>query len=312
MPAKVSIGLPVYNGENYLERAIESVLAQSFGDFELLLSDNGSTDRTGQICAAAAVRDPRVRHIRHEVNHGATWNFNSVFAEASGEYFCWLAHDDMWAPEFLGRCVAELDADPRAVLGFSRVVVVDEDDRAVDELPLTMRTDSARTSERFHDALMVWHDCLPVFGLIRHGALAATPLIGPYASGDHVLLARLALLGRYRIVDEPLFSSRRHPQQSNKRFNVWVDHHAYSDWFVQPGERRSHLPQWALLRDYVGMVAHADLDLGERVRCWAATARWATRYRRLLWRDLTIAARWHRERRVGRTGACRPAGSARA
>jgi glycosyltransferase involved in cell wall biosynthesis len=291
MPPRVSIGLPVYNGENYVERAIESVFAQTFGDFELLISDNGSTDRTAEICASAAARDVRVRHIRYEENRGATWNFNSVVAEATGEYFCWLAHDDMWAPEYLRRCVDGLEADPEVILCFSDVLVVDEDDQPVEELSMTMRTGSSRVAERFYDVLMVWHDCLPIFGVIRREMLATTPLIGAYSSGDHVLLARLALLGRYRIIEENLFTSRRHPLQSNKRFNVWVDHHAYSEWFSDSAGRPIFLPQWELLRDYVVMVFRTPLGRRERARCWAATARWAIRYRRLLWRDLAFAAR---------------------
>jgi glycosyltransferase involved in cell wall biosynthesis len=289
MTPTVTIGLPVYNGDNYLERAIESVLSQTFRDFELLISDNSSTDRTAEICASAATRDARIRHIRHDQNRGATWNFNSVFAEATGEYFCWLAHDDMWAPEYLRRCVDELEAHPDVVLCFSDVLVIDENDQPIEELSMRMRTGSSRVAERFYDVLMVWHDCLPIFGVIRREALAGTPLIGAYSSGDHVLLARLALLGRYRIIEESLFKSRRHPLQSNKRFNVWVNHHAYSEWFAESAGRRLFLPQWELLRDYVVMVARAPLRLRERARCWAATGRWAIRYRRLLWRDLTFA-----------------------
>ena len=297
MSSTVSIGLPVYNGENYVRRAIASVLEQTYEDFELLISDNGSNDGTGDICLEYAARDPRVRYIRHDENHGATWNFNSVFAEARGRYFCWLAHDDAWAPKFLERCVDVLERCPDVVLCFSNVVVVDESDAPVDELAIRMRTDSRRVSERFYDVLMVWHDCLPIFGLVRRDALAQTPLIGPYSSGDHVLLARLALIGRYHIVDDHLFISRRHPLQSNKMFNVWVDHHAYSEWFVRSSGRRVFLPQWELMGDFVSMVRGTDLRPVERIRCGAAIVRWAIRYRRLLWKDLVVVGRqWRRGR----------------
>src|SRR5688572_10868700 len=103
MPEKnprVSIGLPVYNGENYLAEAIDSILAQTFEDFELIISDNASTDRTQEICEAYAAKDGRIRYYRSEVNKGSAWNFNRVFELARGEYFKWAAHDDYIAPEY--------------------------------------------------------------------------------------------------------------------------------------------------------------------------------------------------------------------
>jgi glycosyltransferase involved in cell wall biosynthesis len=124
--SKVSIGLPVFNGENYLEAAVDSILAQTFKDFELIISDNASTDRTQEICQRYCGRDSRVRYFRSEQNHGAAWNFNRVFELASGEYFKWAAHDDMIAPDFLQKCVAVLDEDPTVVLCHSQVQFINE------------------------------------------------------------------------------------------------------------------------------------------------------------------------------------------
>ena len=94
---RVSIGLPVYNGENYMAAAIDSLLAQTFTDFELIISDNASTDATEQICRDYAHRDGRIRYYREEVNRGAAWNFTHTFELARGEYFKWHAHDDLCA-----------------------------------------------------------------------------------------------------------------------------------------------------------------------------------------------------------------------
>ena len=112
---KVSLGLPVYNGENFIAQAIESILAQTFTDFELIITDNGSTDRTPKICEAYAARDRRVAYSRNPENLGAAPNFNRAFALSSGRYFKWVAHDDLIAPEFLARCVKVLDNDPSVV-----------------------------------------------------------------------------------------------------------------------------------------------------------------------------------------------------
>jgi glycosyltransferase involved in cell wall biosynthesis len=102
---KVTIGVPVYNGEKYLAAALDTLLAQSFEDFELIISDNASTDCTEEIARAYAARDGRVRYERSGANRGCAWNHNRVFALARGRYFRWAAHDDLCAPTLLARTV---------------------------------------------------------------------------------------------------------------------------------------------------------------------------------------------------------------
>jgi glycosyltransferase involved in cell wall biosynthesis len=100
-PPKVSIGMPVFNGEPFIREALDSLLAQTFSDFELIISDNGSTDGTEAICREYAATDPRIRYVRQPKNRGALFNFQFVLDEARGEYFMWAAHDDRRLPEFL-------------------------------------------------------------------------------------------------------------------------------------------------------------------------------------------------------------------
>src|SRR5687767_4274622 len=106
---KVSVGLPVFNGDAYLRNSIESILDQDFTDFELIVADNASTDATESICREFANRDCRVRYYRNDVNLGASRNYNKVFELATGEYFKWHAHDDECYPTMLSRCVAVLE-----------------------------------------------------------------------------------------------------------------------------------------------------------------------------------------------------------
>jgi glycosyltransferase involved in cell wall biosynthesis len=293
---RVSIGLPVYNGERFVAEAIESVLAQTFGDFELIISDNGSTDGTTEIASRFAREDSRVRHLRHSETRGARWNFNTAFEASTGELFVWLASDDSWEPELLERCVAALDEDPGVVLAFSSVAYVDEHSAPLDlTRDLTMRVDSPQSHTRFWDLLMSHHDCLPIFGVMRAEVLRRTPLLPPYAMGDHLLLAELGLHGRFRLIEDQLFRSRLHTNQSIQAFSIWVDHHAYSEWFEasRPGQVR--FPQWRVQGDLLRMLGRAPLSTRERVLCLPATLRWAARYRSLLAKDLTIAARaWSR------------------
>src|SRR3990172_11630910 len=113
---KVSVGMPVYNAERYLEEALASILAQSFDDFELVISDNASTDRTAEICRAYADKDERIRYFRMRQNYGVIDNFNSVFRLSGGEYFKWAASDDVCERDYLRKAVDVLDRDPSIVL----------------------------------------------------------------------------------------------------------------------------------------------------------------------------------------------------
>nr|MDJ0569288.1 glycosyltransferase family 2 protein [Pleurocapsa sp. MO_192.B19] len=122
----VSIGMPVYNGERYLENALNSILAQTFRDFELIISDNGSTDKTEEICRQYANVDRRIRYFRNEQNLGAGWNFDRVAQLATGKYFKWACHDDLCALEFLQRCIEILEQAPNIVLAYPKTLIIDE------------------------------------------------------------------------------------------------------------------------------------------------------------------------------------------
>ena len=115
----ISIGMPVYNGEVTLKRTIDSVLGQSFSDFELIISDNCSTDSTAAICQEYADGDRRIRYIRQQVNIGAAQNFKCVFEQAKGKYFMWAACDDVRSPDFLEENVRFLEVNPDYVASTS-------------------------------------------------------------------------------------------------------------------------------------------------------------------------------------------------
>ena len=106
---KVSVGMPVYNGERYLEAALDSVLAQSFDDFEVVISDNASTDRTEEICKGYAHEDERIKYFRMRKNYGVNYNFNNVFRLSAGEYFKWASSDDVFEHDYFRKAVDVLD-----------------------------------------------------------------------------------------------------------------------------------------------------------------------------------------------------------
>src|SRR5271168_953917 len=125
-PPRVSIGLPVYNGEPFLRDALDSVLSQTYSDFELIISDNASTDRTAEICAEFAAKDSRIRYYRNNENIGVDRNYNRIFGLSRGEFFRWVAADDLSAPTLLERSVELLDARKEVILCYARSRYIDD------------------------------------------------------------------------------------------------------------------------------------------------------------------------------------------
>jgi hypothetical protein len=288
---KVTIGLMVYNGENYLAEAIESILAQSYSDFEVVISDNGSTDRTADICRHYARLDRRIRFYRHEQNRGAAWNCNRVFELARGEYFKWMAHDDRIEPEYLARCVALLDTQPEVAWCQTRVLLIDGEGQrlsgninawndptaaatAVHSVlafdPGGKRGDrtSPRPSERFAAVLLGVAWCLDCFGLIRSDALRQTRGCLATYGAEKTLVGELSLVGRYAEIAEPLQHIRIHTSGSGQHTTV-----AEQQAFM--GRRRTSgwlNPRLQLLIDQFTTALRMPLSPAERLRClWAVT-----------------------------------------
>lgn len=253
---EVSIGMPVYNGEKFLAQALDSLLAQTLTDFELIISDNGSTDATEEICCNYARRDPRIRYIRHPVNRGATWNWNYVVHEARGEFLKWASANDYCDPRMLERCVEALRSDPQVVLSYPLTVFVDEDgaqERYLKDIDVI----EERPSDRFVRIRAFLEMNNAQSGVIRLSALRRTQLERSYAHGDMIMMAELALYGKYRLVQEPLFF-RRVDRDSMSRHLAQAD----LQRFLAPKRNprfalqsiRQHLDSaWSVLRASIGV-----------------------------------------------------------
>jgi glycosyltransferase involved in cell wall biosynthesis len=265
---RVSLGLPVYNGERYLALAIESILAQTFGDFELIIGDNASTDGTEQICRRFAAADPRIRYVRHASNIGGSGNFNAVFHLSRAPYFRWAAHDDLLAPRNLEACVAVLDAAPEAAIAYPRTVIIDADGRRVREHDDRMDIRETRPHQRLVRVVQAWSMCNPAFALMRRSALERTGLIRAHPSADVVMLCELALVGQFWEVPEPLFLRRVHEEmswraaKSQKGVALWYDPNARTTNLLHNRTR--------LFFRVVRAVWEFDLPIGERARCLSA------------------------------------------
>lgn len=287
----VSLGLPVYNGENYLAMAIESVLAQTFADFELIITDNASTDGTQAICEHYAAMDSRIRYHRNQMNLGAAPNFNLAFDLSRGRYFKWVAHDDLMATEFLEQCITIMEEDSSIALCFSDVLIIDENGHQIDTYEITLDTNTPMAGRRYRSLLLDWHMCFDVFGLIRSEALRQTPRMPNYGHGDGVLLARLSLLGRFHKIDAYLFQARRHPEQSMLQFSYdlyrgGLDYRAYAEWFDQSKRGMLLMPQWRILAGYYIAIWQTPIHRATKLRCHMHILRWIVRNRTQLWGDL--------------------------
>lgn len=272
----ISIGLPVFNGEHYLESALNSLLKQSFHDFELIISDNGSSDSTAAICQSYAAKDQRIRYSRSRSNLGAAWNFNNVFEKSRGKYFMWAAHDDLWSPDYLKRCFIELEANPEFVLCYSATRIIDSDNVMIKEFPANPGLAAAKADKRFASAWR-YPPHIPVFGLIRANVLRKTHLIGNYPSSDKTLVAELALFGPFCGIDDYLFYYRRHEQQSTG--TNYSTRRSRRAWFDPNKANSPSFPMLRLLTEYAKIIYRAPLELNERVGCFASLSRWIVRNR---------------------------------
>jgi glycosyltransferase involved in cell wall biosynthesis len=244
---KVTLAMPVRNGADFIESAIESLLAQTFEDLELIVTDNASTDRTAEIVRAIAARDDRVHYHLNPVNFGAAGNYNRGFELSRGQYLKWCAHDDLISPEFVERCVAALDARPDAVLAFARTEVIDENgdhlDWHEDGFMPSLESDSA--ARRFGAAIRQAGTCFPIFGLFRSDALRRSTLHRPYYGSDRALIAEAALLGKVLLVEDAVFYNRHH---GNRSIEI-KDHAARRAWQSADSSRK-------LAGEHLGYTQH--------------------------------------------------------
>jgi glycosyltransferase involved in cell wall biosynthesis len=205
---KVSIGLPVYNGERYVAEAIEGILGQDFGDFELIISDNHSTDGTSEICAHYAGIDTRIRYFRQQENIGIGQNFFYVLGLASAPYFMWATYDDKHEKKFLGKCVPVLDADESVALVHSFTKLLNDKSELLRIYRDPVKADQENPVERYLNVIENLGLCNMFLGLFRARLLKKEDSWGKTMFNDTLLMAKLALHGKIIQLPEALFIRR--------------------------------------------------------------------------------------------------------
>ncbi len=285
MTPAVSVGMPVYNGERYLADALDSVLAQTRGDFELVIGDNASTDGTEAICRAYASRDRRIRYVRHARNLGAARNFNDVFHRSVGRYFRWAAADDRAAPELIERCAAVLDRDPTIILAYGKTRLIDEHGTVMRDYDDGMHLMDPRPHRRLAQTLSKLGLCNVHYGLVRAEVLRRTALFGTFPHSDLCFLAELSLHGKFFEVPDHLLYRRFHPDASSSMSPQQL----VAFYAPERGARRPVLRAWRELGENVRAVGRAPLDVVEKARIVRLLAQNAVWNRAQLGRELTAA-----------------------
>jgi len=266
MKPRVTIGLPVYNGERFLEETLDAFLAQTYTDFELIISDNASTDRTVEIARAYVAKDTRIQYHRNEMNLGVAGNCNGVFALARGEYFKWAAADDVCLSNYLTRCVEVLDRDSAVVLTYPRTQFVDMVGRPLDIHDAGWNLQSDHAQERLRYVIFAGHWTNAVVGLIRTGALAKTRLMPKYSGGDRRVLGELSLLGKFHEIPETLFLRRLHPGASSQY--AASGSNPDPEWLARYWTGRNSsvsLPRWSICIDHFRTIRRSQLPFRKKL-----------------------------------------------
>lgn len=279
---RVSIGLPVYNGEPYLVESIESILAQTFTDFELIICDNGSTDRTEEICRGYQVRDSRVRYHRNSTNLGVFGNHARTFSLASSEYFFWAADDDIRASDFLETCVAVLDSEADVVICYTAIQIIDETGEPIAGNEQRVDCENPDPVKRFESLIRMDYRLEPVMGLFRTSPLKATGAHGLYPDSDRVLLAEMGLRGPFRRLEDILFYRRDHPDGS---IRAHPSRHEREIWMNSSKKTRLAFPYHRQLFEYLFTIVKVRLTARQRLACGGIMLRWIRNHRNELWSD---------------------------
>jgi glycosyltransferase involved in cell wall biosynthesis len=289
---KICIGMPAYNSEATIGVAIESLLGQSFGDFELIVSDNASTDSTRDIVESFAQHDRRICYVRQSENIGANRNYTAVARAARGEYFKWAASSDWCAPTFLEKCLMSLEQNSDAVLAAPRTrlfagelataIDYEYDIEVLDFTPaarfITLRNNLALNNS--------------VNGLIRRESLRRTRLLDPFYGADIVLLGQLAMLGKIVRLDEFLYYRRMEvaTATSLQDFESMRKHH-------YPQMSAKVLFQtWKLYCGWIRACTRTRMSMAERTQVLSCLVRMCYWDRRSLEHDIWDAFQYAKQR----------------
>ncbi len=251
-PPKVTVGVMAYNEEDHLGAALESILAQSYADFEVVIADNASTDATPDIGRQFADRYENVRYFRQPRNVGATLNFHSLVRAAVGRYFVLAGAHDLWSDNYLSALAEALEAQQDAVLAYGRTRWIDGHGRELAKPVSYVDTSDLGVVSRFN--ITIWANQHPLYGMYRTEALQACRTDLQIVANGAILLAELALRGAFVVVPEVTWYRRavRDDETTEQRMDRY-----YGMLFDR--KRMRLLPHWRIPVEHVWAVLRSDL-----------------------------------------------------
>lgn len=263
----VCIGMPVYNEASFVASALDSLLAQTYRNFELLIVDNASTDGTSEICRRYAERHPRIRYVRNDTNIGAAANFVRASDLCRGRYFLWAGGHDLWDRELVERSVAVLEDRPEAVIAIAECRWIGRDGEPVPRRSGHTDTSGMSAVERFFTVL--WGNMHPILGMIRCDALSQTKGMQRCLGADLVLLSELALHGDFVFVPGTCWYRRE--VRPHETYSAMMRRYRSAHYGLASG-LTARMPLLSLGARLLGIIWNAPLSLSARLTVFAGLA----------------------------------------
>jgi glycosyltransferase involved in cell wall biosynthesis len=218
---KLCIGMPIYNAASFLHKKLDSLLSQTFTDFEIIISDNASTDTTPKICDEYLKKDKRIHYFRQEKNMGVTWNFNFVLQQAKSEYFSWTAADDITLPDFLERNINILESKKNVVASISKIqpYKLKSENIPINAIDSKLRNFIKKLRKSFKDMGVypihgTYEDkvriylkkstCEIIYGVFRTEKLQHSMIDRSFVGNDWATLLNVLKYGDFNVIDEVL------------------------------------------------------------------------------------------------------------
>jgi glycosyltransferase involved in cell wall biosynthesis len=314
---RVTIGMPVYNGEKFIRATVDSLLAQTFTDFEFIVSDNASTDSTEQICRDYAAKDPRFIYVRNSRNLGPAANYNISMDLARGELFKWCAADDIYGPDCIKRLVEAIDANSDAVATYARTKIIDETGEYVKDYDCELNLSRKYAFQRLAALVFVQHrrhGAHEIWSLIRLDKLREAGHKQALVRADSVMLVRFALMGKLVRLEEFHFFNRDHAQRSSRylgkrevradsKLSAWlgVGPLPNGEWWDQRLKGKILFPDWRVMQQYYLALHETRLSVFERIMCHLVLAAFVVKHTPKLARDVLIGCEQFIRRSFRRT-----------
>jgi glycosyltransferase involved in cell wall biosynthesis len=277
----LTIGMPVFNADQYIEQTISSILSQTFKDFKLVISDNASTDKTGNICKNFSRLDTRIQYIRHKKNMGGPKNWNFVARQANSKYFKWASANDLNHATMLEKCISILEEDDEIILCYPRTKLINDNGEIIENYEDNMHILNSDPVSRFKRLLDSIRLNNAQYGVIRTTALLKTKLEGLYMSGDIPLMAELSLYGKYYEYPEFLYFRRvsEHASTINKDIRALRS-------FFNPQKKRLYFHRWKYYMDLIHRVARSNLGVIDKFNLFFNLIKQMNWERQKLWSEL--------------------------